>query len=283
MTVTIHHLHATENTFLVVDVRGDDALASRLASMAPDLCAPARFGGADGLILLGAPAPGSDADCTMRLVNADGTDAEMSGNGIRTLAHVAHGLGLGDGAHLAVDTAAGRRTLDLDVDAQGVLMAATVDMGGAVFDAASIPTTADPVTGIAAELDGVAYEGDAVGMGNPHWVLVVPDPATAAVREHGPALEHDARFPNRTNVEFIAPTPGEPDAITMRVWERGVGETRSCGTGACAAATVAHRRGLVGARVTVHVPGGDLTVELGERVRLTGPVVETATYELEVA
>ncbi|MEY3360738.1 MAG: hypothetical protein RL531_457 [Actinomycetota bacterium] len=282
MTVTVHHLHATENTFLVVDVRGEDALASRLASMAPDLCAPARFGGADGLILLGTPEAGSDAHCTMRLVNADGTDAEMSGNGIRTLAHVAHGLGLGDGVRLAVDTAAGRRTLDLAMGADGVLAAATVDLGARVLDGASIPTTAAATTGIAVAVDGVRYEGDAIGMGNPHWVLVVDDPSTAAVLEHGPVLEHDPRFPNRTNVEFISRTPGERDAITMRVWERGVGETRSCGTGACAAAAVAHRRGFVGSRVTVHVPGGDLIVELGESIRLTGPVVETATYELEV-
>jgi diaminopimelate epimerase len=283
MTVTVHHLHATENTFLVVDVRGDDALAAALAARATELCADPVVGPVDGLILLGAPAAGSDADCTMRLVNADGTDAEMSGNGIRTLAHVAHGLGLGDGRRLAVDTAAGRRTLDLEVDDAGTLVAATVDMGAVIDDAAAIPTTADPTTGITAEVDGVTYAGDAVGMGNPHWVLVVEDPATARLAEHGPALEHDPRFPNRTNVEFIAPTPGEPDAITMRVWERGVGETRSCGTGACAAAAVAHRRGLVGARVTVHVPGGDLTVDLGPTVRLTGPVVETATHPLEVA
>ena len=283
MTVTVHHLHATENTFLVVDVRGDDALATALAARATELCADPVVGPADGLILLGAPVAGSDADCTMRLVNADGTDAEMSGNGIRTLAHVAHGLGLGDGRRLAVDTAAGRRTLDLAVDDAGTLVAATVDMGAVIDDAAAIPTTADPTTGITAEVDGVTYAGDAVGMGNPHWVLVVEDPATARLAEHGPALEHDPRFPNRTNVEFIAPTPGEADAITMRVWERGVGETRSCGTGACAAAVVAHRRGLVGPRVTVHVPGGDLTVEIADRVRLTGPVVEIATIPLEAA
>ena len=283
MTVTVHHLHATENTFLVVDVRGDDPLATRLAARAVALCGGSPSGPADGLILLGAPAAGSGADCTMRLVNADGTDAEMSGNGIRTLAHVAHGLGLGDGRRLAVDTAAGRRTLDLAVDDAGTLVAATVDMGAVIDDAAAIPTTADPTTGITAEVDGVTYAGDAVGMGNPHWVLVVEDPATARLADHGPALEHDPRFPNRTNVEFIAPTPGEADAITMRVWERGVGETRSCGTGACAAAAVAHRRGLVGTRVTVHVPGGDLTVDLGPTVRLTGPVVETATHPLEVA
>lgn len=283
MTVTVHHLHATENTFLVVDVRGDDPLATRLAARAVALCGGSPSGPADGLILLGAPAAGSGADCTMRLVNADGTDAEMSGNGIRCLAHLAHGLGLGDGERLVVDTAAGRRTLDLTLDAAGALVAATVDMGAAQFEAAAVPTTAEPSTGIAATVDGVAYEGDAVGMGNPHWVLVVADPATAAVREHGPILEHDPRFPNRTNVEFIARTADEADAITMRVWERGVGETRSCGTGACAAAAVAHRRGLVGSRVTVHVPGGDLTVDLGSTVRLTGPVAVTATFPLEDA
>jgi len=283
MTVTVHHLHATENTFLVADVRGEDALAARLAARAAELCAPGRFGGADGLILLGAPPTGSDAACTMRLVNADGTDAEMSGNGIRALAHVAHGLGLAADGRLEVDTAAGRRTLDLEVGDDGVLAAATVDMGEPMFDPASIPTTAPSITGIAAEVDGIAYVGDAIGMGNPHWVLIVEDPATARVREHGPVLEHDPRFPNRTNVEFIAPTPGESDAITMRVWERGVGETRSCGTGACAAATAAHRRGLVGPRVTVHVPGGDLTVEIAARIRLRGPVVETATHTLEGA
>jgi diaminopimelate epimerase len=92
------------------------------------------------------------------------------------------------------------------------------------------------------------------------------------VTQHGPRLEHDERFPNRTNVEFIALSPGAPDALTMRVWERGVGETLSCGTGACASAAVAHHRGLVGDRVVVHVPGGDLTVDLGTTLRLGGPV-----------
>ena len=92
---------------------------------------------------------------------------------------------------------------------------------------------------------GITYHGDAAGMGNPHLVLFVDDPATARVTQHGPHLEHDERFPNRTNVEFVA-VPTAPTSSRMRVWERGVGETLSCGTGACAAAAVAHRRGLVG-------------------------------------
>jgi diaminopimelate epimerase len=102
-------------------------------------------------------------------------------------------------------------------------------------------------------------------------VLFVDDPATAFVAEHGPVIEHDARFPRRTNVEFIAVT--HADRLSMRVWERGAGETLSCGTGACAAAAVAHRRELVGTDVTVDVPGGTLRVRLGDEVRLGGPVV----------
>jgi diaminopimelate epimerase len=103
-------------------------------------------------------------------------------------------------------------------------------------------------------------------------VTFVDDVAAARVTQHGPRLERDERFPKRTNVEFVEPGP-EPDSLRMRVWERGVGETLSCGTGACAAAAVAHRRGIVGDRVTVHVPGGDLVVEIGDTIRLGGPVV----------
>jgi diaminopimelate epimerase len=139
------------------------------------------------------------------------------------------------------------------------------------------PVTIGP-TDLRAEAGSLAVEGDAVSVGNPHWVIVVEDPAPVALAILGPALEHDPRFPDRVNVEFIAPEGN--DTIRMRVWERGVGETQSCGTGACAAAAVAHRRGLVGPEVTVHVPGGTLTVELGDTVRLGGPV--THVFDVDV-
>jgi diaminopimelate epimerase len=119
-------------------------------------------------------------------------------------------------------------------------------------------------------------------MGNPHLVLFVDDPRTARVTQHGPHLERDERFPKRTNVEFVRVTPGATDELDMRVWERGVGETLSCGTGASASAAVAHHRGLVGERVTVHVPGGDLTVELANTIRLGGPVVHVFDVEMQV-
>jgi diaminopimelate epimerase len=123
-------------------------------------------------------------------------------------------------------------------------------------------------------------EGDTASIGNPHLVVFVDDVASAPVTTAGPRLEHDARFPDRTNVEFVKVTGS--DELTMRVWERGVGETLSCGTGACAAAAVARRRGLVGERVVVNVRGGRLAVELGETVRLGGPVVHVFDVDVDL-
>jgi diaminopimelate epimerase len=220
----------------------------------------------------------------MQLVNANGSPAEMSGNGIRCLAWLAHRRGYGDEKRLVVDTDAGRREVDLVLDpATNDVVAATVDMGAVTFDPAAIPLDAPSAFDLEATFHGTHYVGDAAGMGNPHFVLVVDDPRAARVTQHGPHLEADERFPNRTNVEFIRATPNEPGAIDMRVWERGVGETLSCGTGACAAAAVANRRGLVGEHVIVHVPGGDLTIELGDTIRLGGPVqhVFDTTGDLE--
>ena len=273
-------LHATGNDFLVLSwLEPDAGVQGILGVQAAALCDRHRGIGADGLIVV---QPGADgADVRMLLFNADGQAAEMSGNGIRCLAEVAVRAGVGDGKRLVVDTAAGRRELELDVDAAGALVSATVDMGPVSFDPATIPVDAPSAFDLSAEYHGVEYRGDAAGMGNPHLVLFVDDPATARVTQHGPHLEHDPRFPRRTNVEFVAVTA--PDELTMRVWERGVGETLSCGTGACAAAAVAHRRGLVGDHVVVHVPGGALSVELGDTIRLGGPVVRVFDVDIELA
>jgi diaminopimelate epimerase len=265
-------LHATGNDFLVCDAAGTiEGWFGDASGEVARLCNRHTGVGADGLIFLNRGTDG--ADCSMILHNADGLRAEMSGNGIRCLAWLAHRKGLGDGKRLVVDTDAGRREIELDIDPlTDELRAATVDMGPVTFDPAAIPLDAPSAFDLEAVFHGTHYVGDAAGMGNPHLVLLVDDPQTARVTQHGPRLEHDERFPKRTNVEFIAATSGESGAIDMRVWERGVGETLSCGTGACAAAAVANRRGLVGERVVVHVPGGDLLVELGDTIRLGGPV-----------
>ena len=264
-------LHATGNDFLVALAPGPDP------GLVAALCDRHRGVGADGLLVLG---PGSDgSDATMTLYNADGSTAQMSGNGIRCLAWVAVNEGRALGDELVVDTGGGRRRVELDRDpSTGQLRAATVDMGPVTFDPAAIPVTGPTALDLEVTYHGVTYHGDAAGVGNPHLVLLVDDVERTRVTQHGPHLEHDPRFPEGTNVEFIAPTG--PDSLRMRVWERGVGETLSCGTGACAAAGVAHRRGLVGTDVTVHVPGGDLSVTLAETVRLGGSVTHVFDVDL---
>jgi diaminopimelate epimerase len=280
--VRLSKLHATGNDFLVWSWLAPKAgVQGILAPQAVALCDRHRGIGADGLIVV---QPGDDgADAQMLLFNADGGVAEMSGNGMRTLAWVAAREGLGGDGTLTVDTAAGRRRVELTRDpGTGEVVDATVDMGAVTFEPAQIPLAATSPFGLTADYHGTHYEGDAAGMGNPHLVLFVDDPATARVTQHGPHLEHDERFPRRTNVEFARATPGATDELDMRVWERGVGETLSCGTGACAVAAVAHRRGLVGERSIVHVPGGDLAVELGDTIRLGGPVVHVFDVEVEL-
>jgi diaminopimelate epimerase len=269
-SVRLSKLEATGNDFLVwsgLDARTgtEELLSARAARM----CDRRRGIGADGLILL-LPASEQDSDCRMILVNADGEVAEMSGNGIRCLAWVAHRAGCGTDERLVVDTGAGRRVVELRLDIAGDVASATVDMG---------PVTIDDLERTI-QVDGGRYVGAVADIGNPHYVLFVDEPATAAVATHGPILEHDPSFPNRTNVEFA--TVSAPDVITMRVWERGVGETLSCGTGASATAAVAHRGHRVGPSVTVRVPGGDLVVEVGDTVRLGGPVRHVFDADVEL-
>jgi diaminopimelate epimerase len=207
----------------------------------------------------------------MFLQNADGGVAEMSGNGIRCLAWVAAGEKLGTDSELVVDTGGGRRTVTLERDADGEVVAADVDMGAVRFDA----------TGVTITVHGVDYEGDVANIGNPHFVTFVDDPDVSRVTTHGPIIERNDHFPNGANVEFVR--VNTRNDLTMRVWERGAGETMSCGTGACAAAAVAHRRGLVDEKVCMHVQGGTLDIVLGDTVRLGGPVVHIFDMDVEIA
>jgi diaminopimelate epimerase len=269
-------LHATGNDFVVWASRDGGSLPADVEAFARAVCNRHTGVGADGLILLTSGTNGADA--TMTLHNADGHVAEMSGNGARCLAWVAAREGF-TGDTLVVDTGGGRRAVALDRSDDGTVTSATVDMGPVTFEPAQIPLDAPSAFDLTTEYHGVTYHGDAAGMGNPHLVLFVDDPASARVTQHGPHLEHDPRFPRRTNVEFVA--PDGDGGMRMRVWERGVGETLSCGTGACAVAAVAHRRGLVGDRVSVHVPGGVLVVDVGDTIRLGGPVVHVFDVDID--
>ncbi|MFM8236377.1 MAG: diaminopimelate epimerase [Actinomycetota bacterium] len=257
-------VEATGNDFLV---RLEPATAPLPPALVAALCDRHRGVGADGVITIG---PGVDgADCTMLLQNADGGPAEISGNGARAVALVAAAAGLGTETTLVVDTGSGRRVIRLDRDPSGSVIAAEVDMG---------PVTIGP-SDLEVAVAGSTHRGDVVSVGNPHYVCFVPDPAAVDLDRIGPGIEHAPQFPERTNVHFVRVE--DPATITMHIWERGVGPTLSCGSGACAAAAAAHARGLVGDTVTVRVPGGELTVTLGETARLAGPAVAVCEVEVD--
>ena len=154
-------------------------------------------------------------------------------------------------------------------------------MGRVTFEPDEIPVDVPSAFDIEVSYHGTQYRGDAAGIGNPHLVLLVDDVAGARVTQHGPHLEHDERFPKGVNVEFVQVL--DPDRLRVRVWERGVGETLSCGTGVCAAGAVAHRRGLVGDELVVEVPGGTHTVALGDTVRLGGDVRHVFDVDVDPA
>ena len=250
MQLTKHH--GLGNDFLVL--AGDEPVTPELARA---LCDRSTGVGADGLLWAG---PGTDgADVTMTLHNADGSRAEMSGNGIRCLAQaVARSRGT-DTVDLVVRTDAGLRHVEVRPGGDDRTVQARVDMG-AITEAE------------ATDLGFGAKDVLGASVGNPHVVNLFADRAGLDAAADGFAMTD-------RNVEFVVPGPGD-DELTMRVVERGAGETQACGTGACAAAWAAHRWGLVGERVTVHMPGGSATVELGDTVHLTGPAVFVATIEV---
>ena len=252
--------HGLGNDFLIalVNVLPDDAPA-----MAQAVCHRTRGIGADGLIF-GLPGD-SDAgtDVTMVLFNADGSRAEMSGNGIRCLAQAAAGQGDRDQSReLRIGTDAGVRAVSVEPTDDPHVVQARVDMG---------PVDAGPDLGSIDYPAGLRFATASVG--NPHLVIQVPDAREVDIAADGAEL---SRLAGGINVEFIS---GAAAGIDMRVWERGVGVTEACGTGACAAAQAAHHWGLVGPSVRVSMPGGDVVVELGDTALLTGPAEYIATVE----
>ena len=246
-----------------------------------------RFGiGADGLILI-RPAVSPSADYYMHYVNADGSLAEMCGNGARCFVKyvVDHALVPAEASELVMETLGGLKPVSFTRAPDGSLAEATVDMGSPQFSPGMIPSTFDGerVHGRVVPTPWGDVAMTALSMGNPHAVLMVEDVDTAAVETIGPFLERHERFPNGTNVEFVQVIDAE--TVRVRVWERGVGETLACGTGACAAAVAGALYGRTGRSVTVELPGGDLEIEWREddRVYMTGSAAVSFTGSVELA
>lgn len=251
--------------------------------------------GGDGLILI---CPSEAADARMRMFNADGSEAEMCGNGVRCVAKYVFDHGIATKPTLKIETGRGVLTLDLEVGG-GKVGRVRVDMGEPTVKAEGVPVAAsdiDPKSRVVdlqlyhhiwhepfqpwAERVGLEPRMTAVSMGNPHLVLYCRDVAAVPLEQIGPHLETHRIFPNRINVHFVQPH-GHYE-LTMRTWERGSGITLACGTGASAVCVAGVLTGRTDRKILAHLPGGDLELEWNEKdnhVYMTGPATEVFSGE----
>lgn len=227
--------------------------------------------GSDGLILI---KPSKVADFQMDMYNADGSQGEMCGNGIRCVAKYVYDYGLTDKTNISVETLAGIKHLDLTIE-NGKVALVKVNMGSPELVPEKIPVVAEGERAIDVPLEvkGKTYQMNGVSMGNPHCVIFMEeDVRELDLESMGPDFENHKRFPKRINTEFVNVL--DENTLRMRVWERGSGETLACGSGACATAVAAILNGLVQKEVTVKLLGGDLKIQWNGSdapVYMTGP------------
>jgi diaminopimelate epimerase len=276
MRIDFTKMHGVGNDFVVLDAPADESLLrpERLRALADR-----RTGiGFDQALLLQKPRR-PDTAVFYRIFNADGDEVEQCGNGARCIAALLHHRGLTENGAITLDSPAGPIRARVESGAH-----VSVDMGVPNFDPASLPFTAvSEADSYSLEVAGDTLDIGAVSLGNPHAVVTVDSVEAAPVATLGPAIERHPRFPKRVNAGFLEiVSRGE---VRLRVYERGAGETRSCGTGACAAVAVARRRGQLEAAVRVSVRGGELRVNwagAGERIWLSGPTQISYEGHVEV-
>ncbi len=228
--------------------------------------------GSDGLILI---AKSEIADFKMRMFNADGSEAEMCGNGIRCVGKFVYDKGLTQKNTITIETLAGVKTLTLNLQ-EGTVNTVRVDMGEPILAPEEIPVMAieKPVQNLTVKALDKEFTFACVSMGNPHAITLVEDTEHFDVEKYGKILETASVFPNKTNVEFVEIQ--DKEHMKMRVWERGAGETLACGTGACATAVACHLKGLTNRHVYIELLGGTLEIEWSQEdnhVYMTGPAV----------
>jgi diaminopimelate epimerase len=266
-------LHGCGNDYLFVDCTNGSSLPG-----SPNVPAIARYVsdrhtgvGSDGVILI---CNDAGADFRMEMYNADGSRGVMCGNGIRSLGKYVYDRGLTTSRSLKVATDCGVKNLELEVDG-GKVSRVRVEMGMAILEGRKIPVDADgTVIDQPFDAAGRSWRITCVSMGNPHCVTFDVDPDTVDIERIGPHFDFHPFFPQRVNTEFVR--VDAPAELTMRVWERGSGETFACGTGACAALVAGVLTGRCERRGVVHLRGGDLEIEYHEdgNVVMTGPTVE---------
>jgi len=234
------------------------------------VCRPHTGVGADGI--LWATIQPESRRYAVRIFNPDGTEAEISGNGVRIFARYLWDCGYINDEGVDIETAAGRSHAVVDSRGASVSLA----LGRPSFSSADVPVAGPPREVLDEEIraGGRTYRFSAVTVGNPHCVIVVPRVSPEETREAGPVIEEDPRFPSRTNVQFVEVL--DRGRIRLEIWERGAGYTLSSGTSSAAAAAVVHRRNLAGPSLEVEMPGGRLHAEIDADggVTISGPVVK---------
>lgn len=265
MRLTFTKMHGLGNDFIVVN-----ALEKPFSLTRDEIRALAhrRFGIGFDQVLIVEPASVDGAEFDYRIFNADGGEVENCGNGARCFARYVCDQGLTQSRQITVQSGAGLMRLSIEDDGQ-----VTVQMETPQFQPALVPFVAEAESSsYLIDVGGIEIEAGVVAVGNPHVVLVVDDVEHCQFEQLGPQLERHERFPNRVNVGFMQRI--DRDEIKLRVFERGVGETMACGTGACAAVVTGINRGLLDREVTVHLAGGDLRVgwpDNNKPVAMTGP------------
>lgn len=237
--------------------------------------------GSDGLILI---KPSDIADFRMDMYNADGSQAEMCGNGIRCVAKYVYDYGLTDKTSISIETLAGIKYLDLHIE-NGKAETITVNMGSPILQPDMIPVVSDKekVVDEPIVVQGKEYKMTCVSMGNPHCIVFVDDTEHFPLEKIGPDFECHKAFPKRVNTEFIQVL--DRKTVNMRVWERGSGETLACGTGACASTVACILNGLTEDEITLHLLGGDLLVRWDKEenlVYMTGPATVVFDGEIQI-
>ena len=288
MKINFTKMQGLGNDFILIDCLNNECefRDAEFGVIAKKLC-DRRFGiGADQLLLL---YPSNIADFKMRIFNADGSEVEMCGNGIRCLAKYIWDRNLSHKNTLEIDTPAGI----IRPEKAGEMV--KVDMGEPILEPGTIPVNiqksevrsqksekiSNLVVDFPLKIEDKEFKITCVSMGNPHTIITVDDLSNFPVTYYGPMIESHPIFPKRTNVEFINVL--NPAEITMRVWERGSGETLACGTGASAAAVASNLKGLAGKNVTIHLLFGDLFIEWADNnhIYMTGPAAEVFEGTIE--
>jgi diaminopimelate epimerase len=272
-----HKMQGAANDFVVVD--GRELLDIDWAGVAVRVCDRRLGVGGDGILILEVS---QAVDFRMRYHNADGTEGEMCGNGIRCMAKFALDIDATAKRRINWETGAGRVITDVLEYGRGPARV-RADMGPPRFAPADIPVKADgdDVKEVPFAVNGTELSLTCVSMGNPHAVTFVDSVASFPLERLGPEVEHHEAFPNRTNFEIVEVI--DPGHLRVRVWERGVGETQACGTGACAVAVAGQLVRQTEPEVEIDLPGGRLTVAWrpGENVLLTGPAETSFTGDFD--